>query len=120
LRDSLEDDEIPRFKRRLEETRFLFIVYTSNGKTITLRNVLFWSMPKEDIEEFVQPVWHQTVSSILEGKIEHLPGASFNEVCHVRPHAKNREDTLPTPHNGEQVKKCFWLNKRYIKSQLVV
>jgi len=116
--DSLEDEEAPRFKRHLEATRFLFVVYSNDGGMTTLNDVFFWSMLPEDIESFVRPVWQRTVDSILSGNLEALPGASFNEVCHVRPHAQNREDTWPTPRNGPQVKKSFWLDKKYIQKQI--
>ena len=85
--DALEGDEVPKFKRYFEETRFLFVIYQRRGLYLT-ENVHFWSMPNDDIEKFVHPVWQQTVKSIHKGQLETLPGTSFNQVCHVRPHAK--------------------------------
>ena len=118
--DGEQDEDMPEIQRLFDETRFLFVVYQKKDGVTRLVNVLFWSMPKDDIEIFVRPVWEQTVAAIQEGTLPDLPKSSFNEVCHVRPHARNREDTLPTPHNGEQAKKCFWLDKRYIQRQIAV
>jgi len=116
--DGEQDEDMPEVQRLFEETRFLFVVYQKADGVIRLDNVFFWSMPPEDIETFVRPVWEKTVEAIVEGRMTELPKSSFNEVCHVRPHARNKKDTLPTPHNGEQVKKCFWLDRRYIETKV--
>lgn len=113
--DGDPDEDMPKIQRLFEETRFFFVVFQKEVGVIRLRNVMFWSMPKDHISDFVHPVWAQTLSAIQEGRLPNLPKSTFNRVCHVRPHARNRKDTLPTPHNGDQVKKCFWLDKRYIQ-----
>mgnify|MGYP001039935748 CR=1 FL=1 len=118
--DGDQDEDMPEIRRLLEETRFLFAVFKKDGSSVKLLKVLFWSMSKDDIEAFVRPVWEHTFDAIQKGTLPDLPKSSFNEVCHVRPHARNREDTLPTPKNGHQVKKCFWLDRRYIQSQLAM
>ena len=112
--------EMPKFKRILEEQKFLFVVFKNDGETQTLHNVMFWSMAKDDIESFVRPVWQQTRDAISTGMLEMLPKTSFNHVCHVRPHGRNAADTLPTPRNGEQPKKSFWLDRRYIQAQILL
>ena len=116
--ESDEDDEIPRIKRILEDTRFLFVVFQRSRGAIRLKDVKFWSMTSSDIETYVKPVWQETRKSIELGKLPDLPRGSFNGVCHVRPHAANKKDTFPTPLNGDQVKKCFWLDRRYIQRQV--
>lgn len=116
--DGEQDEDMPEVQRLFEETRFLFVVFQRADGIIKLRKVLFWSMPTDDIESFVRPVWEETSKAIQNGTLPDLPKSSFNRVCHVRPHARNKQDTSPTLHNGEQVKKCFWLDKRYIQSQL--
>ena len=115
--DGDEDGDLPEIQRIFEETWFLFIVFQKEAGATSFENGLFWSMPKGDVDAFVRPVWGQTFIAIQEGTLLDLPQSSFNKVCHVRPHARNREDTLPTPRNDEQVKKCFWLDRRYIQSQ---
>ena len=116
--ESDEDDEMPRIKRILEDTRFLFVVFQRSSGRIRLKEVKFWSMTSADIETYVKPVWEATRKSIELGKLPDLPKGSFNGVCHVRPHAANKKDTSPSPLNGEQVKKCFWLDRRYIQRQV--
>ena len=116
--DGEQDEDLPEIQRLFEETRFLFVVFRKQNQVTRLVNARFWSMPQGEIEVFVRPVWQQTFKAIQEGTLPNLPKSSFNNVCHVRPHARNSDDTLPTPHNGEQVKKCFWLDRRYLQSQL--
>jgi DNA mismatch repair protein MutH len=116
--DGEQDEDQPEIQRLFEETRFLFVVYQKTNRITQLKSVFFWSMPREDIEAYVRPVWKQTFDAISEGTLPNLPKSSFNQVCHVRPHARNKKVTLPSPHNGEQVKKSFWLDRRYIQTQI--
>ena len=37
---------------------------------------------------------------------------------HVRPHAKNREDTYDLPDGRKLTKQSFWINKNYISTIL--
>lgn len=116
--DAGDDDQPSRFKTLLEEQRFLFVIYQNRSGVITFDSVRFWSMPIEDIEKYVRPAWEATRTAIAEGNMHALPGQRFNHVCHVRPHGRNKLDTLPTPHNGAQVKRSFWLDKSYLVAQL--
>ena len=70
-------------------------------------------MPVQDRVE-AEKVWLRAQESIRKGNYSELPKSSENPVSHVRPHARNRLDTLPTPQGGEEVKRCFWLNRSYI------
>lgn len=116
--DAGDDDQASRFKTLLEETRFLFVAYRNDSGVVTLDRAWFWSMPREDVAKYVQPAWEATRTAIAEGDMSRLPGQTFNHVCHVRPHARNKLDTLPTPRNGPQVKRSFWLDKSYLVSQM--
>ena len=125
--DSDEEDEdgtgdnraIPLIKRTLEDRRFLFAVFEKDSGRERLTKVVFWSMPVVDIERHVRPVWKQAQDCIRSGNLAELPGARFNHVCHVRTHGRGRGlDTLPTPHNGQQTRRSFWLDKHYIQAQI--
>lgn len=107
----------PQFKKILDETRFLFIEYKSDSTSERLNRVKFWSMPPEDIEAFVRPVWQKTYDSINTGELSNLPEIKFNHKCHVRPHGP-ADDKLPAPHNEDQIRRSFWLDKQYIQSQM--
>ena len=96
------------------EQRFFFIVFQRIGPDLfALSSCRFWSMPVQDRVE-AEKVWLRAQESIRKGNYSELPKSSENPVSHVRPHARNRLDTLPTPQGGEEVKRCFWLNRSYI------
>lgn len=115
-----EEGEIrAEFQKQLE-SRFLFIVYRCEDKcgpdeARILDKALFWTMPPQDLIE-AQRVWEETVQRIKSGMAENLPKSSESTVAHVRPHAKNAEDTYETPQGTHVTKKCFWLNINYLKS----
>lgn len=84
---------------------------------------MFWNIPAKDLAE-VQKVWERTVQVIREGihlysdgrvTRNNLPKQSENPVAHVRPHAKNMEDTYPLPDGRRMPKQCFWLNRSYVE-----
>lgn len=109
-------------KQHLQQ-RFFFVVFRCENnckkpEERILEKVMFWNMPEQDLEDHARKVWEETIKRIRAGKADQLPKKSEDPVVHVRPHAKNAADTIPTPKNGMLVKKCFWLDKKYIKEQL--
>ena len=112
----------------LSEARFLFVVYKfDENQILRLKGCQFWNIPNKDLEEEVRSIWEKTVKVIKEGveittkkgrNYNNLPGSSENHVCHVRPHARNAQDTYELPDGRKLPKQCFWLNNRYILSQL--
>lgn len=116
------------FGNYLRETRFLFVVYKYDKQgELRLRGCQFWNIPYKDLEGNVRAVWQETKKVLVEGlKVEirngknfnNLPKASDDSVCHVRPHARNAQDTYELPDGRRFPKQCFWLNSSYILSQL--
>lgn len=113
-----QDWEDSSFFEKLER-KFLFVVFQIDEQgEERLVKVGYWNMPFSDREE-ARRVWEETRRKVSIDATS-LPGAKESYVAHVRPKAKNAADTLPTPRNGYLVKKCFWLNKDYIQSQIAV
>lgn len=107
------------FYEQLTTKRFLFIVFKKVKDGIdVLEKVIFWNFPMQDIDE-ARWVWEETVKRIKEKKADALPGIRENVVAHVRPHARDGDDKIPTGYGTEEVKKCFWLNAKYIEKQLI-
>lgn len=116
------------FGNYLRETRFLFVVYKfDSNNTLRLRGCQFWNIPYEDLEVEVKAVWEQTKKVLKDGlqvtmvngvRKNNLPKAKDNRVSHVRPHAKNANDTYELPDGRMFPKQCFWLNNSYIYSQI--
>lgn len=97
---------------------FLFIVFRKTESRIILSNAFFWSMPEADLG-LIEKTWLETKKRIKEGAAESLPRSSETMVVHVRPHARDRSDTIPLPYGGELVKKSFWLNRGYIAQNIL-
>lgn len=96
--------------------RFFFIVFRKNDnndpKSSVLEKVFFWTMPKSDLQ-IAKAFWEDTKEKIKNGDFNHFIKISDNNICHVRPKAKNSKDLIDTPF-GMQKKKGYWLNRAYI------
>ena len=95
------------------EKRFLFVVFQihSNFEERLVR-VFYWNMPLDDRME-AERVWKDTKRRVAINARD-LPKSSESHVAHVRPHARNANDTERTPQDEFLVKKSFWLNQKYI------
>lgn len=110
----------------LSEARFMLIVFQKQDNydySSILKGIFFWSMPESDIES-CKDVWQETKKTIIEGvklikvngrNLNNLPKPSDHPIMHVRPHARDADDTYPLPDGRQLTKQCFWLNKEYIK-----
>lgn len=117
-------------KEELETTKYMFFVFKKINKEYTFEGIKLWNMPEIDIETSVKDMWIKTYNIIKNGDIvksisngvrkTNFVGMSQNEVCHVRPHARNKDDVskLPVPDKltGKTyyTKQCFWINNKYI------
>lgn len=124
--------ETCELKETLETTKFLFFIFKSVGEDYMFNGIKLWNMPEEILENNVKDVWIRTKHIIQSGnivmrilpnkRITNFPGISEDEICHVRPHAKNANDTyeLPTPDvlTGltRYTKHCFWINNKYLET----
>ncbi len=113
-----ENWEESAFYEQLTQKKFLFVVFrkTSNGEAI-LEKVKFWNFPMQDINE-AQWVWEETVRRIKNEQADDLPKTSDSKVAHVRPHGRDGSDVIDTGYGTKEVKKCFWLNAKYIQEQI--
>lgn len=114
-----EADEMADFHLQLETKKFLFVVFQKQKgkKEIILRKIMFWNFPMADLPE-AERVWQKTVDCVNEGKYNELPKISESRVAHVRPHGKNSRDTTETPQKTQEMKRCFWLNAKYIQQAI--
>ncbi len=121
IKETWESSELRNY---LEPAKFLFVIFKENSTgEYVFERTMFWNIPAVDLAE-VQKVWERTVQIIREGvqlyfdgrvMRNNLPKQSENPVAHVRPHAKNMEDTYPLPDGRRMPKQCFWLNRSYIE-----
>lgn len=107
-----EDWEESSFFSKIEQKFLLVIFREDENGDLRLEKLNYWNMPYLDREE-ARRVWEDTKYRVAIDA-SNLPKSTESFVAHVRPKAKNSQDTLPTPQGTMLVKKCFWLNRTYI------
>lgn len=129
IKQSWDDSE---FKKHIDK-KFLFIFFKESGSSFVLDKAVYWNMSAEHIKE-AQKAWEDTKKLIKEGRIvreikngrryTYFPDSKSNLVSHVRPHAKNAQDTYSLPVTdiktglNEYTKHCFWFNREYVKDHI--
>lgn len=129
IQQSWDDSD---FKNHIDK-KFIFIFFKESNKSFVFDKAVYWNMSSEHITE-AQKVWEETKQLIKEGRIvkeikngrrySYFPDSKSNLVSHVRPHAKNAQDTYKLPvndiHTGlnDYTKHCFWLNREYVKDYI--
>lgn len=114
-----EGETMADFHLQLETKKFLFVVFQKQkgSDDVILKKMMFWNFPMHDIPE-AERVWRKTVDCINEGRYDELPRMIDSDVAHVRPHGRNSADTIETPQKTQEMKRCFWLNAKYIQKIL--
>jgi DNA mismatch repair protein MutH len=124
VNESWEDSTI---KDMFEQIKYLFIVFQKNRHgELVFKGVKLWSISNDDLEE-VRKVWEQTVQVINDGVVltkrnnrtyNNFPKRIDNPVSHIRPHAKDKNDTYLLPDGRALPKQSFWLNNTFIAKQI--
>ncbi|MCX6712105.1 MAG: Sau3AI family type II restriction endonuclease [Candidatus Vogelbacteria bacterium] len=114
-----EEESMADFHLQLETKKFFFVDFQKQESSddISLRKTMFWNFPMKDIGE-AENVWQKTINCINQGSYDELPKMSDSYVAHVRPHGKDSTDTITTPQNTQEMKRCFWLNAKYIQQAI--
>ena len=95
------------------EKKFLMIVFRKDELDVPrLMKPFYWNMPFDDRQE-AKRVWSDTQRRVLHDARD-LPKAVESHVAHVRPKSRDGNDKELTPQGEMLVKKCFWLNRKYI------
>ena len=136
-----EEFEESSFCEYFEETKFLFVVYKSNGTNYVLQGAQLWNMPISDLYGDAQIGWQKIHDKIQSGinfivendrVINDLPNKSDNRILHIRPHAAKaayklnngymigdiQKNANQLPNGDWMTTQSFWLNNNYILSQL--
>ena len=114
-----ENETMANFHLELETRKFLFVVFQKlkDSDAIVLRKAMFWNFPMKDLSE-AERVFEVAKSCVKDGRYGDLPKISESTVAHVRPHGKNSTDKLPTPQGTMEMKRCFWLNSKYVQKAI--
>ncbi|MDD3477649.1 MAG: Sau3AI family type II restriction endonuclease [Candidatus Izemoplasmatales bacterium] len=131
---SVTDWEESDVRAYFDETKFLFIIFRYNvSGDLIFENVKLWNMPIDILDIEVRQVFDRTKEVINSGEIvshvskngnliNNFPGISFNGVCHIRPHGRNKKDVYQLPVADKKTgltsytKQSFWLNNSYVIS----
>ncbi len=129
INETWDDSELRDY---FESTKFLFIVFKKENDVYVFKDIKLWNMQISILDKQARDVWEKTKELIETGHIikrisgkrrfTYFPDTTFNGVCHVRPHAKDAEDTYELPVKDiltgveKYTKHCFWLNNTFIKS----
>lgn len=122
-------------KEMFETTKFMFFIFKKQNNDYVFKGIKLWNMPEELIETVVRDMYDKTKEIIKNGnivnhidergrRITNFLGASYNGICHVRPHSLNRDEVvkLPVPDKltGLEMytKQCFWINNTYLREIL--
>ena len=131
------------FCHYFEETKFLFVVYKSNGQNYFLKGAQLWNMPYSDLYGDAKIGWESIRNKIKNGitftiKNEivknDLPKKKDNRILHIRPHAQRsawklnngfekgniQKDADELPSGEWMTTQSLWLNNTYVLSQLKI
>jgi len=114
-----EKEEMSDFHLQLEAKKFLFVIFQKkkDSKDIVFLKAMFWNFPIKDLPE-ARRVWEKSIDCINEGRYEDLPKIKDSPIAHVRPHGADSQDKIRTPQGSYEVKRCFWLNAKYIQQAI--
>jgi hypothetical protein len=113
------------------DTIFTFVVFQIHGREYYLQSMFVWKMPADVLDDVVSRAWCQIVDCLKNGNIvkyiddngryfSSFPSSMDNPYIHVRPHARDRNDTYQLPVADKLTgmlqypKHSFWLNRSYI------
>jgi len=123
-------------KNYFEETKFLFVVFYYNetkkcnpNRELHFQGIKLWNMPKTIIDNELHTFFLH-LQELIHAGIElkevrqknrtivqnNLPKADFNNICHIRPKARNSKDKVALPNGDKIIKQAFWLNNTYIEN----
>lgn len=121
-------------KNYFEETKLLFVIFhykekkrDNPNRKLYFSGIKLWNMPKKLIDEQLKNFWGHVQLLINEGiKLtpiqqkrrvivkNNLPKPGFNNICHIRPKARDGKDKVPLPDGRKITKQAFWLDRQYI------
>lgn len=122
------------FYGQLSKKFFIVFLKEDESSQYFLDKVCFWNMSQKDLDD-ASCVWKHTVPLLIKGDIvkgydernrclNNFLKTTENRVAHIRPHAKNAQDTQSLPVNdnitnqSEFTKQGLWMNKKYIRDSI--
>lgn len=102
------------------QQKYLFVIFKEDEEekgVYRLASVMFWQMPEADLDE-ARRCYEQMQANVRAGRAEDLVKSTENRCCHVRPKGRDSKDVRAQPYGDPVVKKCFWLNQKYLAGEI--
>lgn len=77
----------------------------------------FWNPTQTELDG-IRREWERYRGLIEQGQARDLPKAAETTFIHVRPKARDSRDRDRAPGEIDVIRKCFWLNQRYLERVL--
>jgi len=114
-KDIIEEEWEDSYWYNTVTKRFFFVVFQKdNNSILRFQKVFFWTMPPEDIK-LAEVFWGDTKNKIISNEFNNFIKITHDNICHVRPKAKNNFDLMETAFGTMEKKKSYWINSSYIK-----
>jgi hypothetical protein len=114
-------------RKKFMNTVFCFFVFQQMENNLYFKGVKVWRMREDRLEKEVRSFWEHLKNIINEGvKIEkrkrgssfisvnNLPSTADNSIMHVRPKAKDSNDTVELPCGKFITKHAYWFNASFV------
>jgi DNA mismatch repair protein MutH len=131
LKVSQERWEDSFIRKKFLNTIFCFFVFQEFEGIAFFRGVKVWKMPQNQVESKVYYFWRHLKSVLIDGVeitkqkkgskfilVNNLPSSSDNYIMHVRPKAKDSNDTVELPCGNLITKQAYWINAAFISQIL--
>ena len=99
---------------------FLFMCFMNNTDRhlVTYLGAIRFEFDDE-MRRSAENVWNDTKFKIERGDYGNFQHEKTTDMIFVRTHGRDSRDIIETPEGGKQVKRSFWISKKFIESNII-
>jgi DNA mismatch repair protein MutH len=117
VRETWEDSELLSLLEHMLIVPVFGIEKSTPAGECIIREPTYWAPTAQQLD-LIEREWADFRDRIARGESHALPTERRTKAIHVRPHARDATDRDATPGGGSEIKKSFWLNKRFVQEIL--
>jgi DNA mismatch repair protein MutH len=117
VRETWEDSELLSLLEHMVIVPVYGIEKSTPAGECIIREPIYWAPTAQQLD-MIELEWTDFRDRIARGESHALPTERRTKAIHVRPHARDATDRDATPGGGSEIKKSFWLNKRFVQEIL--
>jgi len=112
--------DISDFRKELSHT-FVFFIFEGPASidATVFKNVITYNFTEEDLME-AKKIWTDTILKIRANDYSSFISEKDTGTFFFKIHASTTSDVLPTPENGESVKRSFWIAKKFVNNRILI